>query len=224
MNLLNSLLGKQVVAVVAGVAQPLEGTLVDTGTDVIVISSGVKFLYIPIAHVKSLINNLEAIVEQNDIPVSLPTSQETTISLQTLVENSQGSFTEIHVAGAHALHGYIQRVLADYLLFYSPIFDTILVHMKHLKYLVPYPPQFVPYSLKQDKLNSDLSAVSTEPNFIQQLEKMEGSSIVIDLAAPFQKAGLLKKVQAPTFELVTPTGESIFAPLDHIQTVNYPRK
>ncbi|MFD1775801.1 DUF2642 domain-containing protein [Paenibacillus rhizophilus] len=224
MNLLSDLLGKQVIVMVSGVLQPLEGTLRDFGPDVVIIKNGNKYLYIPAAHIRFLTHNTEAVVEPDDIPQSLPSSQETIISLRPLLENSKGIFTEIYITGVHVLHGYIQNILDDYILFYSPVFDTVLVHMKHLKYLIPYPPEVIPYSLKKDKLLSNLSAVSTESNFIQQLKKMEGNFIAMDMVNDPQKVGLLKKVQAPMFELVAPNGESIFALIDHIQTVNYPTK
>ncbi|AHV96068.1 hypothetical protein [Paenibacillus sabinae] len=223
MNLLKDLLGKQVIAMVSGLLQPLEGTLIDYGPDVVIINNGVKYLYIPAAHIRFLMQNTEAAASPDHVDQSLPSSQDT-ISLRPLVENSKGIFTEIYITGVHVLHGYIQNILDDYLLFYSPVFDTILVRMKHLKYMIPYPAKVVPYALKEDELLSNLSAVSVEPDFNRQLENMVGNFIAMDMVNDPQKVGLLKKVQAPMFELVTPNGESIFGLIDHIQTVNFPRK
>lgn len=219
MNLINSFLGKQILVIISGVVQALDGVLIEIGQDVIVIKNLDNYLYIPTAHIKYVRKNLEGIPGP-DNELSLPTQG--TLTLETIVENGKGIFTEIFINGVHPLHGYIQKILSDYLVFHSPIFGTILVHLKHLKYLHPYPNETRPYALKHDDLQTNSPVIPAEPTFTEQLKKMEGKFIMIDLADQPQKVGLLKSVHSPMIELVTSAGQSIFSMIEHIQTVNHP--
>ncbi len=166
---------------------------------------------------------MEALPEPHDnLPLTLSLSSASSgapLSLQSILENAKGSFTEIYVSGVHSLHGYILNILSDYLVFFSPVFGTVLVHLKHLKYLHPYPTEITPYALKQEALQTNQPNVSTEPTFLQQLQKIEGNFIMLDLADQSHKAGLLKTVQAPMIELVSSNNENIFSMIEHIQMV-----
>lgn len=227
MNLMNSLLGKRISVMISGTSQPLEGVLIEIGQDIIVIKNQENYFYLPMAHIKLVRDNVEALPEPHDnLPLTLPLSTASSgapLSLQSIIENAKGSFTEIYVSGVHSLHGYIQNILSDYLVFFSPVFGTILVHLKHLKYLHPYPTEIAPYALKSEALQTNQANISTEDTFLQQLKKMEGQFLMLDLADQSHKFGLLKTVQAPMIELVSSNGESIFSMIEHIQTVNTPK-
>ncbi|MEK5254125.1 DUF2642 domain-containing protein [Paenibacillus sp. FSL F4-0125] len=227
MNLMNNLLGKRISVMISGTSQPLEGVLIEIGQDIIVIKNQDNYLYLPMAHVKLVRDNVEALPEPHDnLPLTLPLSTASSgapLSLQSIIENAKGSFTEIYVLGVHSLYGYIQNILSDYFVFFSPVFGTILVHLKHLKYLHPYPAEIAPYALKPEALHTNQAAIPPEHTFIQQLKKMEGHFIMLDLADQSHKVGLLKTVQAPMIELVSPNGESLFSMIEHIQTVTTPK-
>ena len=56
------------------------------------------------------------------------------------------------LAGNAPIHGYVTSVMNDYIVFYSPVYKTVYISLKHLKWLIPYKENQVPYAL--NKMNS----------------------------------------------------------------------
>jgi hypothetical protein len=58
--------------------------------------------------------------------------------------------------------------------------------------------------------------------FEQQLKKLEGEFIVLDLGENPKKIGLLKKFEDQTLELVIADGSSVYMHLEHLKTIHLP--
>lgn len=198
------------------------GTLIDSGLDIVVIHDGERFLYIPLVHVQCIIPK-----PKSDYQFSSPTNapinnQNESISFRKVLNNAKGSFVELNVTGKNPIHGYVTNVLNNYFVFYSPVHKNMFISFYHLKWLIPYDRNSAPYSLSQQLLPVSPSAFSLSRSFEEQLKKMEGKLIILDLGENPYKIGLLEKVENNVIELVGADGEKKIWNAEHIKTVHLP--
>lgn len=219
---LMQLLNKQIIVKLSG-GKFFEGILTDIGNDILVLFDGQRFLYIPLLHVHK-IRLSDNINEEIDLPIGFSLSEQVeSISYRSILINSKGLFTEIQIAGDQSLHGYITNVLNDYLVFYTPIYKTILISLHHLKWLTPYK-NVTPYTLNLniESLPIKLSNTPLQGSLEEQLKKVEGNLVVFDMGKDPDKIGLLKKVENNLIELVIENGETMYLKLTHIKSVHVP--
>ncbi|WP_404451125.1 DUF2642 domain-containing protein [Virgibacillus necropolis] len=194
------------------------GILLEIGSDILVIYNGVDFLYIPNMHIQKVKQNTEeeiAIDNAADIQIS------DQLSLRKVLTNAKGLFSEIFVTGTQSIHGYVTSILNDYFVFYSPVYKTMFIPFRHLKWLIPYHDHQTPYSLEKEMLPVNPSTISVSRTLDVQLEKLIGQIIVIDLAPTTDKIGQLKTIQGKYLELATARQDTVYVNLHHIKTIHF---
>lgn len=202
----------------------LKGTLLDSGLDIIVMydDKNQHFLYIPIVHVQRL---KETILDKEDPSYQPPSERpiETDlISFRKALMIAKGLFVQVYVTGNKSIHGYLTSIMNDYFVFHSPVYKTMFIAMKHVKWLIPYPPNATPYSLNNEDL--PLMPVSTPlaRSFDEQLKKFENQLVIIDGGENTEQIGLLQKVRNNKVILITAEREMVYRNIEHIKTIQLP--
>lgn len=223
-NEFKSLLGKQIELDIPGKIPMIKGVLIDVGNDIFVVYNGEQFLYIPTFHIHLMKLAKHINPELNFIPDSPSPfeNQNEEISYRKILMNARGVFLEVYITGNQSISGYITSIMTNYFIFYSPVFHTLIIPLHHLKYLIPYSPNATPYSLSQDHFPLIPTNMSLARSFDQQLKKLEGTLVVLDLGDNPHKIGVLKKVENSRVELITANEESVYLHIDHIKTVHLP--
>ena len=202
----------------------LKGTLVDSGLDIIVMydDKNQHYLYIPFVHVQKL---KETILDKEDPSYQPPSERpiETDlISFRKALMIAKGLFVQVYVTGNKSIHGYLTSIMNDYFVFHSPVYKTMFIAMKHVKWLIPYPPNATPYSLNNENL--PLLPVSTPlaRSFDEQLKKFENQLVIIDGGENTEQIGLLQKVRNNKAILITAERETVYRNIEHIKTIQLP--
>ncbi|MBE1440718.1 DUF2642 domain-containing protein [Paenibacillus sp. OAS669] len=223
MTLLNTLLDKQVELHISGKKTPIRGKLINLGSDIMVIYNGQQFLYIPLLHLQQLTQYEESKDEAVIVvPAEMPFEDQKDISFRKILMNAKGMFTEIYTSGNQSLHGYVTSIMNDYFVFYSPVYHVVYIPMQHMKYLKPYDPNVTPYSLNQERFPLSPSTITLARTFDQQLKKLEGQFVVLDIGENPNKIGQLKSLQNNLIEMVAAGGETLFLHMEHVKTVHLP--
>lgn len=219
MNLLTQYHGKEVEIEISG-DKKHNGVLIDSGLDIMVLFNGTDFIYIPNNHVQNFklsIKNEQEISEIPDIPIMSVQD----ISYRKTLTNAKGVFVQIFVTGDFSLHGYITGILTNYFVFYSPVYQTMYIPFFHLKWLIPYPYNQTPYTLDKMQLPVNPAELPLARTFEEQIKKLTGKIIVIDLGSNKNKIGLLKNIESNIIELITAEGTKLYCNIQHIKTVHY---
>ena len=202
----------------------LKGTLLDSGLDIIVMydDKNQHFLYIPFVHVQKL---KETILDKEDPSYQPPSERpiETDlISFRKALMIAKGLFVQVYVTGNKSIHGYLTSIMNDYFVFHSPVYKTMFIAMKHVKWLIPYPPNATPYSLNNENL--PLMPVSTPlaRSFDEQLKKFENQLVIIDGGENTEQIGLFQKVRNNKAILITAERETVYRNIEHIKTIQLP--
>jgi hypothetical protein len=217
----STLLGKQVSVQLSG-NHSFKGILTDVAQDILVLYDGQQFFYIPWIHVHRL-QLSSTLDEQINQPSETSLAEEIeSISYRKILTNAKGIFTEIYVTGNLSFHGYITNVLADYFVFYSPVFKIMFISLHHLKWLTPYNKSITPYTLSNENLPVNPSNVPLLRSLVDQLKKAEGKLVVFDGGGDPMKIGLLKKVENKQVQLAIAGGEIVYLNPAHIKSVHLP--
>lgn len=225
MNDLQPLLGKRVELKISGKQLNVKGILYDVGNDICVVYNEKQFYYLPFLHVQSI---KLAQYDQNDPnegapPTSSPFDEQIVgLTFRKVLLNAKGIFLELYIIGHQSIYGYITSIMNDYFVFYSPVFHTLIIPLQHLKYLIPYNSNTTPYSLSQEHFLLNPSNLTLARSFDQQMKKLEGKLVVMDLGENTNKIGLIKQVVNNRIELITANEESVYVHMDHIKTVHMP--
>ncbi|MED4228778.1 DUF2642 domain-containing protein [Neobacillus cucumis] len=221
---LEDLLGKTIeVEISGGIFRT--GTLVDSGLDIIVLYDGKNqsFLYIPFIHVQRL---KETILVEGEYYSYQPPSEKPidtdVISFRKVLTIAKGLFVQVYVTGNKSIHGYLTSIMNDYFVFHSPLYKTIFISMKHVKWLIPYPPNTTPYSLNSENLPLISKSTPLARSFDEHLKKMENQLVILDSGDHPEKIGLLQKIRNNKITLITAEGEMIFRNIEHIKTIQIP--
>lgn len=214
-------LSQPVSVTVSGSRVPIKGTLIDLGNDILVLHNGMQFLYVPLVHLQQL-SRCPAAEADFGPPPEPPQEGTAELSYRKVLMNAKGMFSELYITGNQSVHGYVTSIMNDFFVFYSPMYRSLFVSMRHLKTLIPYDDQTTPYSLEQEKFPVNPTSASLSRTFDQQLKKFEGEFVVLDLGVHPGKIGMLKSVTGNLIELVTADGASTFIHLDHVKTIHKP--
>jgi hypothetical protein len=219
MSDLRQLVGKQVKVEISG-KNSCKGILIDLGLDILVLYNGQQYLYIPLVHVQHLEFDSspdEEIENPNQVPFGHQTES---ISYRKILEHAQGRFVEIYVTGNKSIHGYITSLMDDYFVFYSPVYKTMYISLNHLKWLIPYQSNVVPYSIQS--LPFHPSPVTLSRTVKEICKKFKGKLVIFDLGDHPNKTGLLNKMDTNNhmIELVIANGETIYWNLQHLKTIS----
>lgn len=220
MQLLTSWLGKQTEFVLSGSKNPIQGEMIDIGNDIVVVYADNRFIYIPIHHLQQM----RLVPNKRNMAVTTPTDpaiDHNKISYRKILMNSRGIFSEISL-GDKSIHGYVTAIMNDYFVFFSPLHHSVFISVKHLKYIVPYPTNTTPFSLKHEHFPVQPASITLSRTLDQQLHKLEGQLVTLNLGAKPYRAGFLKKIEGNLLELVEAEGSSLIMHTDHIQAIHVP--
>ncbi|RDW15509.1 DUF2642 domain-containing protein [Oceanobacillus chungangensis] len=217
MDILNKYL-QQVIEIEISGKRPHIGILLEIGSDVLVIYNGIDYIYISNMHIQKVKQNVDEEITMDDGENAHIHDQ---ISLRKVLTNAKGMFSEIFVTGQQSIHGYITSILNDYFVFYSPVYKTMYIPFRHLKWLIPYHDHQTPYSLEKEMLPVNPSALSVSRTLDIQIEKLVGQIVVIDLAPTTDKIGQLKKIKGSYLELATARQDTVYVNIHHVQTIHF---
>ncbi|WP_188455416.1 DUF2642 domain-containing protein [Virgibacillus oceani] len=220
MRLINQFLGNDVTILISG-GVVYNGMLIDIGSELLVIFNGEDYIYIPFQHIQNISLNLDP-DEEIEKPENTPFEGSEEISLRKILNSAKGTFVEIHVVKNRAIHGYITSILNDYFVFYSPVFKTMFISLNHLKALIPYNPNQIPYALNEQRLPVKPTQITLARSFEEQLKKWVGKIVVFDLGESASKIGKFEQIEDKMIELVTARDKSKILNLRHIKTVHFP--
>jgi len=214
-------LNQPVLVNVSGHPIPVKGNLIDIGSDIIVLRNSEKFLYLPLVHVQGL---TRCPSDERDFDLTGDSEPEpiAELSYRKVLSNARGKFLELYLSGHQPVHGYITSIMNDFFVFHSPMYRELYISMHHLKILIPYDPGATPYALKPEHFPVKPANSSLARTFEQQLRKLEGAFIVLDLGDSPRKNGVLKSVRDGLLEMVTADGASAFLHIDHVKSVHQP--
>lgn len=218
---ISSLRGKQIDVEILGKIV-FQGILIDISKELIILFNGKDFIYLPLWHIYRL-NKSEIINEEISYPtIGSLVKDEQSISFRTILENAKGRFTVIYVTGDISLHGYIVSVQTDYISFYSPLFNLMLLSTHHIKWLVPYHLKTTPYTLSDEKIPTFPSGALLHPCLEEQLKKYKDELVVFEMEGRSTNIGKLNNISEGMAELVVANGEIVYVTLIHIQSVHIP--
>ncbi|OPH57580.1 hypothetical protein BC351_03390 [Paenibacillus ferrarius] len=221
METLNTMIDKQVELTFSGGQKPIRGVLLEVSSDLIVIYDELNFYYIPTIHLQYVRlnpNPSKFIDPPTEYPFDLESSA---ISYRKMLMSAKGVFVEVYITGNQSVHGYLTHIMNDYFAFHSPIFHTIFISMRHVKYVVPYHPNTTPYAMKLEHFLVQPAQVTFSRTFEQQLKKLENMFVVFDLGENPNKIGVLSPSEHPFLEVHTATGKSIIHS-EHVKTIHLP--
>ncbi|WP_338449447.1 DUF2642 domain-containing protein [Niallia oryzisoli] len=201
----------------------LRGTLLDSGLDIIVMydAKDQHFLYIPFVHVQKL-KEIKLDEEVSYQPSEERPIESELISFRKVLMIAKGLFVQVYVTGNKSIHGYLTSIMNDYFVFHSPVYKTMFIAMKHVKWLIPYPPNATPYSLNNENLPFKPVSISLARSFDEQLKKFENQLVIIDGGENTEQIGLLQKVRNNKVTLITAERETVYQNIEHIKTIQLP--
>jgi len=203
------LMGKPVEVELSGKMLPVNGLLIEKGPDILVIRSESRYYYVPLLHVQQL--RPGGSEESEYAPFEPPFEpQSEPISYRKVLLNAKGMFSEVYISGSQSIHGYVTSVMNDYFVFYSPVYHSIVISLDHLKYLVPYPPHSTPYGLTPEQFPLKPSPVSLSRTFEQQVRKLIGEFVVLDLGEHPHKIGVLKGLDDGMLAIANASGQTVY--------------
>ena len=205
-------------------AGEIVGILIDAGNDILVLYDSEQFIYVSQIHVHFYeVCTLEEdkIIKPNELSFK-ENEPLNTISLRKTLQESRGVFTELFVTGNQSLHGYITSVMNDYIVFQSPIYKTMYISLKHLKWLIPYPEELRPYELTQNEFPVVPIGLSLSRTLEEQLKKIVNQVVIFDINENPSKVGKLTSVHENQITLMRARNESIYLNFHHIKTIHFP--
>lgn len=216
------LLNQQVEIEVSGKMPYIRGKLIEFGQDILVVYSGSQFIYIPLIHLQQLRGVASGENNEMQVPELPFEPYNDPVSYRKTLMNAKGMFSEIYISGNQSVHGYLTTIMNDFFVFYSPVYHTLIISLHHLKYLIPYKPNATPYTLTAEQFPLRPSPLVLARTLEQQLRKLIGELVVIDLGENANKIGVLKNVDQSMIELATASGNAVFLHFDHVKTVHLP--
>ncbi|MEI4622531.1 DUF2642 domain-containing protein [Bacillus pfraonensis] len=222
MNELSKNIGEYIYVTLIG-DKRFKGILIDVGNDIVVIYDGKDHIYISLYHIQyyKFMASFVAEIQRTEMD-SIMKSESPSISLRKVLSTAKGIFTEVYVAGDHSIHGYVTGVMNDYLVFYSPVYKIVYISLKHLKWLIPYQENQIPYSLSKNELPVNPLNITIARTFEEQLIKMSGKMMVFDLGEHANKIGKMTKIEDSHIELVKARDEKIYLNIKHVKSVHFP--
>ncbi|WP_172370789.1 DUF2642 domain-containing protein [Sporosarcina jiandibaonis] len=224
MNKIIQSLVKEVVQIEISGKKLINGTLIDLGSDVLVLFNGTDFLYIPTNHIQCLTTNLT-----DDFEIKVPTEfpsilmeddDQEDLSIIKVLTQAQDEFVVIYVTGSQPLHGIITSIKNNYFVFHSPVYKTMYIALNHLKWLIPYSENKKPYGLDGNNFlvqsNNELLASAFEA----QVENLKNKLVVFNIGEKKKHIGKINNVEDQIVEIQTARTYPIYLNLSHIKTIH----
>ena len=122
---------KQVVQIEVSGKKLINGTVIDLGSDMIVLFNGKDFVYIPLNHIQSFkvdFDNENEIEDPKEFPSITTEENKENLSFGEVLTQAKGKYVEIYVTGGQPLHGYITSIMNNYFVFQSPFIKRCIFH------------------------------------------------------------------------------------------------
>jgi len=214
---------KQVVQIEVSGKRIITGTVIDLGSDMIVLFTGVEFIYIPLNHVQSFkvdFDNENEIEDPTEFPSFTSDNDIGNLSFGEVLTKAKDKFVEIYVTGGQSLHGCITSVMNNYFVFQSPIYKTMYITIDHLKWLIPYTKNEKPYGLDNHGVTLQKSDELLAKTFENQVERLKNGLVVFNMGGDKSLIGKINRVEAQVVEIQTVKSKTNYLNLDHIKTVH----
>ncbi|WP_318618123.1 DUF2642 domain-containing protein [Sporosarcina sp. YIM B06819] len=218
-NIIRSLV-KQVVQLEVSGKNILKGTVIDLGTDTMVLFNGAEFVYIPLDHIQNFKvdgNNDEDIQAPAMLPSISADENDVDLTFTKVLTQAQGKYVEIYVTGNEALHGYITSIKDNYFEFQSPVYKTMYISLSHVKWLIPYAQNELAYGLNLPVQPNNETLAST---FEVQVEQFKNEIVVLNIGGPKSHIGKITNVEQQIAEIQTARADSSYVNLGHIKTLH----
>ncbi|WP_397536854.1 DUF2642 domain-containing protein [Rummeliibacillus pycnus] len=213
---------KEIVELEISGGKFLKGSIIDISSEIVVLFNGTDYLYIPIDHIQNLLVNTNN-GDEIDVPSEPPTitnKEKEDLTLTQVLTQAQGMYTEIYVTGKIPLHGYISNIMNDYIVFQSPIYKTMYIALKHLKWLIPYSFNQKPYGLADHTFDIQPYNEPLSRDLAIQVEKMKNELIIINIGEKSDYIGKVNNIVGKIVEIKTARTNSAFLNLDHFKTIH----
>lgn len=220
MNKIIQSLVKEVVQLEVSGKKILNGTVIDLGTDTMVLFNGTEFVYIPLDHIQNFkvdSNNDDDIQAPTLLPSISTDENDADLTFRKVLTQAQGKYVEIYVTGNEPLHGYITSIKDNYFVFQSPVYRTMYISMSHLKWLIPYAQNELAYGLELSVQHNNETLAST---FEVQAEQFKDEIVVLNIGGPKSHIGKITNVEQQIAEVQTARADSIYVNLSHIKTLH----
>lgn len=214
---------KEIAKIEVSGAKLLKGSIIDLSNDIVVLFNGKDYLYIPFDHIKDLTvsKNDEDEISQPSEPSNIIITQPSEkLTLKNVLAQAQGMYIEIYVTGKAYLQGYISKILDDYIVFHSPIYKTMYISLKHLKWLIPYSTNQRPYGLTEQSFTIQPRKGHLPQTFNDLVNKMKDELIVINLGEKNHHSGKINSINGSIIEIHTSRTVPYYFNIDHIQTIH----
>lgn len=219
MQTLKTYLGKEVIVELSG-ERKRSGMLIDCGPDVLVIYEDTKYLYIPAAHIQHMEVSSKKNSEYAQPPHKKARSDDS-LSFAKIVQEAQGLLTELCLAERQSVYGHIAHVRDDYIVFHSPVHQTLLIPIFHIKWLSPYEGGLLSCG-EPGLAAADTSADSYAVSFEDQIRSYEGKVVMLDFGLKSNRLGTLEKVENHTLAFVTPDQKWQYFHISHVKNCASP--
>ena len=199
-----------------------KGVIFDSGRDIIVLFNGEQFIYIPFIHIESIVADTPDanFIQPSDLPSISSDQLQKGLALDDVLKEAKGIYQELGIINKKPLHGTILEVLDDYIVFNSPVYKTIYIAKKHLKWIIPYTPSERPYGLSDSEFNWQQGEKEFKKGFTQQLATLINKLVVLNLGDKIYHTGKIKNISNAMIELQTVRAKSIYVNIAHIQTIH----
>lgn len=214
---------KEVVRIEVSGKKLLNGTVVDLGTDVVVIFNGTVFVYIPLHHIQSFEvdkNNEYDIKVPTEFPSIIAEDKNDNLSLRQIITQAKGNYVELYVTGGQPLHGYITTIMDNYFVFDSPVYKRIYISLSHLKWLIPYSKNERPYGLDNNVIPLQLNHKLLAGTFKEQVEKFKNEIVIFNIEGHKSHIGKINNVEEQIVEIQSARNRPVYINIDHIKSVH----
>lgn len=203
----------------------INGALIDSSSEIVVVYNGQKFVYIPTEHIKTFhidLDNEDNIQQPTETPsIGSQMSSNNEMTLMQILTQAKGKNVEIFVTSNLSLHGTITDIMKDYFVFESPVYKTIFISSRHLKWLIPYTDNQLLYDLTREKLINQTTKdhSSYAGNFSSHVEQLRNKLVVLNLGEKVTDIGKIKNVNSNMLEILLADSKIAFSNISHIKTI-----
>ena len=201
----------------------MKGTLIDVGSDVIVLFNGADFVYIPLAQVHNIgvdRENEDYLQAPTELPSIVAEESEEDLSFGGVLAQAKGRFVEIYVTGGQSLHGTITGIMNNYIIFQSPVYKTMCISLSHLKWLIPYTQNHKLYGLDNDTALTQLNNETFATTFENQVKKFKNKIVVFNVGEHKSLIGKINNVEEQVVEFQSARTSPVYLNLHHIKTLH----
>jgi len=223
LNILIQSLIKEIVRIEVSGKKLINGTVIDLGSDMVVLFNGIDFVYIPLVHIQNFEidrNNENDIIAPKEFPSIITEEKNEELTFREVLTQAKGKYVEIYITGVQPLHGCIISIMDDYLVFHSPIYKTMYIALSHLKWLIPYTRNEKPYGVDANTSSFPADDKSFENNFENQVKKFENNIVVFNIGGNKNYIGKINKVEKEIVEIQRARKDPVYVNVFHIKTLS----